>query len=103
MDDVHPVRRLPTNTGSLKPEMYRPDYTGVHRGTNAINALGYPPTMWIDNGWVVHRAHPECNYTWCETAWSHMFIHVATTVPLDTLVTCIACEGNAWRFSSAAR
>ncbi len=95
---IGPQRRQPTNTNSSKPEAYRPDYTGQHRGTNARDARDYPPVMWIDMGWVVHAAHPECNYTWCETAWSHLYIHVADTVPLGSVITCMLCEGNRYRF-----
>lgn len=79
--------------------------TSGHRpvfGSDLQRDSDYPPTKWrCDNG-LVHVASMASNHALCELVWSgyanFLVLPIREAIAQGTVVTCVLCVGNAWRF-----
>lgn len=62
----------------------------------------YPPTKWRCAAGVVHVASMASNHALCELVNEHLsnmlYLPIVEAVAQATVVTCIGCLGNVWRF-----
>ncbi len=86
--------KTPTPTGH---HLHRPVF-----GSDEQRRGNYPPTKWRCAAGIVHVASMASNHALCELVNEHLsnrlYLPVVEAVAQATIVTCIGCVGNAWRF-----